>query len=74
MLRIQPCAGWHRASLSYGLGMASSLEIYLQNHEAAAQAGSALFHRAAVNQGSREYGDELRALAADVMKIIAGCG
>ncbi len=46
--------------------MASSLEIYLQNHEAAAQAGSALFHRAAVNQGSREYGDELRALAADV--------
>jgi len=46
--------------------MASSLEIYLQNHEAAAQAGSDLFRRTAANQGSRGYGGELRALAAEV--------
>ena len=46
--------------------MASSLEIYLQNHEAAAQAGSALFRRTAANQRSREYGDQLQALAAEV--------
>ena len=46
--------------------MASSLEIYLQNHEAAAQAGSDFFRRTAANQRSRAYGDELRALAAEV--------
>jgi hypothetical protein len=46
--------------------MASSLEIYLQNHEAAAQAGSDLFRRTAANQRNRQYGDELRALAAEV--------
>jgi hypothetical protein len=46
--------------------MASSLEIYLQNHEAAAQAGSDFFRRTAANQSSREYGDQLRALAAEI--------
>jgi hypothetical protein len=46
--------------------MASSLEIYLQNHEAAAQAGSDFFRRTAANQRGRAYGDELRALAAEV--------
>jgi hypothetical protein len=46
--------------------MASSLEIYLQNHEAAAQAGSDFFRRTAANQRRRDYGDELRALAAEV--------
>ena len=47
-------------------GLASSLEIYLQNHEAAAQAGSDFFRRTAANQGGREHGGELRALAAEV--------
>ena len=46
--------------------MASSLEIYLQNHEAAAQAGSDFFRRTAANQRSRQYGDQLRALASEV--------
>jgi hypothetical protein len=50
----------------YGLGMSSSLEIYLQNHEAAAQAGSDLFRRTAANQRSRAYGEELPKLAAQI--------
>ena len=46
--------------------MASPLEIYLQNHEAAAQAGSDFFRRTAANQRTRQYGDQLRALAAEI--------
>jgi hypothetical protein len=46
--------------------MASALEIYLQNHEAAAQAGRDLFRRTAANQRDRPYGAELRALADDI--------
>ena len=46
--------------------MASALEIYLQNHEAAGQAGRDLFRRVAANQRRRPYGDELRTLAGEV--------
>jgi hypothetical protein len=46
--------------------MASALEIYLQNHEAAAQAGRDLFRRTAASQRDRPYGAELRALADDI--------
>lgn len=46
--------------------MASALEIYLQNHEAAAQAGLDLFRRSAANQRRRPYADELAALAEEV--------
>ena len=46
--------------------MASALEIYLRNHEAAAQAGRDLFRRVAENQRSRPYAAELAILASDV--------
>ena len=46
--------------------MGSAVEIYLQNHEAAARAGHDLFRRSAANQRTRPYGDELAALADDV--------
>jgi len=40
--------------------------IYLQNHEAAAQASADLFRRTAVNQRTKPYGDELHTLTVDV--------
>jgi hypothetical protein len=46
--------------------MFSPLSIYLRNHEAAAQAGRDLFHRAASNHRNEPYGPELRELAAEV--------
>lgn len=46
--------------------MPSSLEIYLQNHEAAARAGSDFFRRTAANQRTREYAEELSALATQI--------
>jgi hypothetical protein len=46
--------------------MASALEIYLRNHEAAGQAGRDLFRRVAENQRSRPYAAELATLASDV--------
>jgi hypothetical protein len=46
--------------------MPSSLEIYLQNHEAAAHAGSDFFRRTATNQRTREYGAELSGLATQI--------
>ena len=61
--------------------MASMLEIYLQNHEAAAQAGHDLARRAAAGQRHKPYAAQLRTLAADVGQdrdrlraIIAGAG
>ncbi len=44
----------------------TSLTIYLRNHDAAAQAGMALFRRAERNQRERPYAAELTALRADV--------
>jgi hypothetical protein len=46
--------------------MASALEIYLRNHEAAAQAGRDLFRRVAENQRSRPDAADLAKLASDV--------
>ena len=46
--------------------MSSPLSIYLRNHEAAAQAGRDLFHRAASNHQHETYGADLRDLAAEV--------
>ncbi len=46
--------------------MSSPLSIYLRNHEAAAQAGRDLFHRAASNHQHEPYGPDLRELAAEV--------
>ena len=46
--------------------MASALEIYLRNHEAAAQAGRDLSRRVAENQRSRPYATEVAKLASDV--------
>ncbi len=55
----------------YGHIMASAVEIYLQNHEAAARAGHDLFRRSAANQRPRPYADELAALADDVRDDLA---
>lgn len=41
----------------------SSIKIYLRNHEAAAQGGRALCHRAAQAQRTRPWADDLRDLA-----------
>ncbi len=46
--------------------MGSALEVYLRNHEAAAQAGRDLSRRVAENQRSRPYATELAKLASDV--------
>lgn len=46
--------------------MKSALEVYLRNHEAAAQAGLDLFRRAARNQRDRPYGPELAELRDEV--------
>ena len=46
--------------------MTSALEVYLRNHEAAAQAGLDLFRRAARNQQDRPYGPELAELRDEV--------
>ena len=46
--------------------MPSPLEIYLQNHEAAAQAGSEFFRRTAANQRTRAYGEDLHTLATQI--------
>ena len=46
--------------------MSSPLSIYLRNHEAAAQAGRDLFHRAASNHRHESYGPDLRELAGEV--------
>ena len=46
--------------------MSSPISIYLRNHEAAAQAGRDLFHRAANNHRQETYGADLRVLAAEV--------
>lgn len=41
----------------------SSIKIYLRNHEAAAQGGRALFHRAAQTQRTRPWASDLQSLA-----------
>ncbi len=51
--------------------MASALEIYLQNHEAAGRAGHDLFRRSATNQRRRPYADKLAALTDDVRDDLA---
>lgn len=51
--------------------MPSPLEIYLQNHEAAAQAGLDLFRRVASSQRRRPYGPELKTLLADIKADLA---
>ena len=50
--------------------MSSPLSIYLRNHEAAAQAGRDLFHRAATNHRSEPYAMDLRQLAAEVREDV----
>lgn len=44
----------------------TALEIYLQNHEAAARAGVDLCRRAAFNQRRQAYGPELKRLRRDI--------
>ncbi len=44
----------------------SPLEIYLRNHEAAAQAGYDLFRRTSTNQRRKPYAAELAELATEV--------
>lgn len=46
--------------------MTSALQVYLRDHEAAAQAGTALFRRVAGSQRERSYGPELAALSDEV--------
>ena len=55
--------------------MTSALEVYLRNHEAAAQAGLDLFRRASRNQRDRSYGPvlaELRDEVADDLSSLRG--
>lgn len=44
----------------------SNINIYLRNHEAAAQAGRDLFRRASKAQRSQPWADDLRSLTSDV--------
>lgn len=44
----------------------SSTKIYLRNHEAAAQGGRALFHRAAQTQRTRPWAEDLQSLATAI--------